>query len=89
MLRATFFIINRGAGILSFKLVPEACLKNKSFAFAVVLLMFWVALTFRIFGSDPIKMTGNLAYQARAFVGMIRKSVFDAAIDLLGFIQYF
>ena len=52
--------------------------------------MFWTATTIRIFGSDDIKwMKGNLVYEAHAFVGMIRKAVFDAAIDLPGFIQYF
>jgi len=85
----TFFISNRGAGIISFKLVPEACLKDNKFAFVVVLLMFWVASTFRIFGSDLMKMNGNLVYQARAFARMIQKTVFDAAIDLPAFIQYF
>ena len=77
-------------GVLSYKLVTRKYLKNKTFTFVVVLLMFWTASRIRIFGSDDIKwMKGNLAYEARSFVGMIRKSVFDAAIDLPGFFQYF
>ena len=86
----TFFISNKGVGVLSYKLVTGKYLKNKTFTFVVVLLMFWTASEIRIFGSDDIKwMKGNLAYEAQAFVGMIRKAVFDAAIDLPGFIQYF
>ena len=86
----TFFTSNRRVVALSFRLVTETSLKNKTFAFVAVLLMFWIASEIRIFGSDDIKwMKGNLFYEARAFVGMIRKSVFDAAIDLPGFFQYF
>ena len=83
----TFFIINRATGILSFKLVPEACLKNKQFTFVVVLLMFWASSTFRVFGSDPIKMNGKLAHEAWAFIRIIRNSVFDTAMDFTGFFQ--
>ena len=85
----TFFISDRGVSVLSLKLVPEVSLKNRTFAFVAVLLMFWSASTFRIFGSDPIKFNGRLAYDAWALIRTIQKFVVDNAMDLPSFFQYF